>query len=134
MSYMTALQPAPDEAPRPRQAAGVMPAPREWHALGPRPGSITWQRASDARLLIAAGYALLLQVSHPTVGAGVREHSEFRRDPWGRLLRTLDYTYTMVYGGPSAAGEMGRRIPATHTRIRGPRPAGRPPPPLAPPP
>src|SRR5437588_5248033 len=125
MSYMTALQPAPDEAPRPRQAATVMPPPGEWHALVPRPGSITWRRASDARLLIAAGYALLLQVSHPTVGAGVSEHSEFRRDPWGRLLRTLDYTYTMVYGGPAAAGEMGRRIRSMHARIRGRRPDGR---------
>jgi len=103
-----------------------MPPPGEWHALVPAPGSITWRRASDARLLIAAGYALLLQVSHPTVGAGVSEHSEFRRDPWGRLLRTLDYTYTMVYGGPSAAGEMGRRIRSFHRCIRGVAPDGRP--------
>src|SRR5881398_3427307 len=116
---MTARQPSPDGPPRPRQAATVMPAPREWHALVPRPGSITWRRASDARLLIAAGYALLLQVSHPTVGAGVSEHSEFQRDPWGRLLRTLDYTCTMVYGGPRAAGEMGQRIRAFHRQING---------------
>lgn len=103
-----------------------MPAPDEWSALVPHPGSITWRRSSDARLLIAAGYALLLQVSHPTVGAGVSEHSEFRRDPWGRLLRTLDYTYTMVYGGPPAAGEMGRRIRSFHKHIRGVAPDGRP--------
>src|SRR5437870_6091858 len=123
---MTTRQPASDAPPRPRRAATVMPPPGEWHALVPRPGSITWRRASDARLLIAAGYALLLQVSHPTVGAGVTEHSQFRRDPWGRLLRTLDYTYTMVYGGPRAAGEMGRRIRAMHTRIRGRTPDRRP--------
>src|SRR3981081_1240376 len=105
--------------------APLLPAPGEWHALGPHPGTITWRRASDARVSLAAGYALLLQVSHPTVGAGVSEHSEFRRDPWGRLLRTLDYTYTMVYGGPSAAGEMGRRIRGFHRCIRGaPPPAG----------
>src|SRR2546430_16982449 len=109
MSYMTALQPAPDEAPRPRQAATVMPPPGEWHGLVPRPGSITWRRASDARLLVAAGYALLLQGSHPTVGAGVSEPSEFRRDPWGRLLRPPPYTHPMGYGGPSPAGDMGRR-------------------------
>src|SRR5256884_9866425 len=124
MSYMTALQPAPDEAPRPRQAATVMPPPGEWQALVPRPGSITWRRASDARLLIAAGYALLLQVSHPTVGAGVSEHSEFRRDPWGRLLRTLDYTYTMVYGGPPPAGGGGPPVPRLPPRIRRPAPHG----------
>jgi uncharacterized protein (DUF2236 family) len=91
-----------------------------------RPGeaSILWQRGSDARVMLAAGYALLLQVAHPTVGAGVSEHSSFRRDPWGRLLRTLDFTCTIVYGSPQAASEMGRRIRAMHKRINGTRPDG----------
>jgi len=102
-----------------------MPPAGQWPELVPVPGSITWQRAGDGRLLMAAGYALLLQVAHPIVGAGVSEHSQFRRDPWGRLLRTLDYSYTMVYGGPRAAGEMGRRIRAMHGRIRGRTPEGR---------
>ena len=96
-----------------------MPPPAQWPALVPAPQSVTWRRASDARMCLAAGYALLLQVSHPTVGAGVSEHSQFQRDPWGRLLRTLDYTYTLVYGGPQAAGEMGRRLRAFHRHIRG---------------
>ena len=102
-----------------------MPHAAEWPGLVPAPGTITWRRASDARLFLAAGYALLLQVSHPTVGAGVSEHSQFRREPWGRLMRTLDYTYTMVYGGPQAAGEMGRRIRSFHKHIRGSMPDGR---------
>jgi uncharacterized protein (DUF2236 family) len=106
--------------------ASVMPAPSEWEALVPGPHTVTWRRAGDARMLIAAGYALLLQVSHPTVGAGVSEHSQFRREPWGRLLRTLDYSYTMVYGGAQAAGEMGRRIRGFHTHIRGVGADGRP--------
>ena len=88
---------------RPASDAPLLPPAQQWTALAPHPGTVAWRRASDARLLLAAGYALLLQVSHPTVGAGVSEHSQFRRDPWGRLLRTLDYTYTMVYGGPRAA-------------------------------
>jgi uncharacterized protein (DUF2236 family) len=90
----------------------------------PGPQTITWRRASDARVMIAAGYALLLQVAHPTVGAGVSEHSRFQRDPWGRLLRTLDYTCTIVYGGPHAAGAMGQRIRSFHTHIKGVRPDG----------
>src|SRR5436305_3979725 len=102
-----------------------MPPVRQWPALVPAPDSITWQRAGDGRLLMAAGYALLLQVSHPTVGAGVSEHSNFRSDPWGRLLRTLDFTCTMVYGGPEAACEMGGRIRTMHGRIKGTRPDGR---------
>lgn len=106
--------------------ASIMPPAQEWARLTPHPGTITWRRASDARLLPAAGYALLLQVSHPTVGAGVTEHSQFRRDPWGRLWRTLDYIYTMVYGGPEAAAQMGRQIRLLHRRIRGTMPDGKP--------
>lgn len=106
-------------------SASIMPPAGDWPSLAPHAGTITWRYAGDARLLVAAGYALVLQVSHPTVGAGVSEHSQFRHDPWGRLLRTLDYTYTMVYGGPCAAGAMGLRIRSFHKQIRGVRPDGR---------
>ncbi len=102
----------------------LMPPQGEWAALVPGRATITWRRAGDVRVLLAAGYALLLQVSHPTVGAGVHEHSRFRTDPWGRLLRTLDYSCTMVYGGAEHAGGMGRRIREFHKRIRGVRPDG----------
>ena len=101
-----------------------MPPSSEWRSLVPGSATVTWRRAGDVRVLLAAGYALLLQVSHPTVGAGVSEHSRFRTDPWGRLLRTLDYSCTMVYAGPEQAGEMGRRIRAFHKQIRGVRPDG----------
>jgi len=106
--------------------APIMPPAGEWPSLAPDRTTIAWRRASDARVLLAAGYALLLQVSHPTVGAGVSEHSQFRSDPWGRLLRTLDYTYTMVYGGPQAAGEMGRWIRSFHRQTHGRGPDGQP--------
>ena len=39
----------------------------------PGPGSLTWRYAGDPRILGAAGYALLLQLAHPTVAAGVRD-------------------------------------------------------------
>jgi uncharacterized protein (DUF2236 family) len=77
-------------------------------------------------MLATAGYALVLQVAHPTVGAGVHEHSGFVEDPWGRLLRTLDYVHGTVYGGPELAGTTGARIRGLHRRpglwraLRGP--------------
>jgi uncharacterized protein (DUF2236 family) len=67
-----------------------------------------------------------MQVSHPTVGAGVSEHSNFKADPWGRLFRTLDYSYSMVYGGPELAAETGRRVREMHKRIKGVKPDGEP--------
>ncbi|MDX6666904.1 MAG: hypothetical protein QOK04_284 [Solirubrobacteraceae bacterium] len=102
----------------------VLPSAEEVPALVPARGSIVWRYAGDARLLATAGYALLLQVAHPTVGAGVTEHSDFKADPWGRLFRTLDYTYAMVYGGPRLAGEIGARVREMHKRIKGTKPDG----------
>lgn len=94
----------------------------ERHAIVP--GSIVWRRAGDVRALLGAGTALLLQVAHPTVAAGVREHSDFERDPWGRLLRTLDFVNLLVYGGPQRAVRTGREMRAAHQRIRGVAPDG----------
>ena len=87
-------------------------------------GSITWRRASDVRLYQVMLYPLLLQVAHPTVGAGVRDFSDFDRRPWNRLLRTLDHVTLIVYGGPEAIAA-GRRLRALHKGFRGVREDGR---------
>jgi len=106
---MTSILPDPEEAPR--------------YAVGP--DSITWQRAGDLRLMFGSGTALMLQVAHPTVAGGVREHSDFVTDPWGRLFRTLDYVNLLVYGGPERAAQTGRRMREMHTQIKGIDPQGR---------
>ena len=97
---------------------GSFPPDDELHGLVIRPDSITWRRAGDPRLFLVSGYALLLQVAHPTVGAGVRDHSNFEAAPWKRLLGTLDWLNLTVYGGASAAA-VGRRLRAYHRPIRG---------------
>lgn len=105
-------------------AETMLPTPEEVPALVPKPGSPVWRYGGDPRLLGTGSFAILLQVGHPTVGAGVSEFSEFRADPWGRLLRTLDYSYVMTYGGPDLAAEMGRRIREMHKHIKGVKPDG----------
>lgn len=104
----------------------VTPLREEAGELIPRPGGVTWRLAADARLMAGSGYALLLQVSHPVVGAGVAQHSDFKADPWGRLLRTLDFTTSVVYGGPSLAWSTCRRVRAMHRQIKGTLPDGSP--------
>lgn len=104
--------------------SNVLPDQSEVPALVPKRGGPVWSAAGDIRLLATSGYALLLQVAHPTVGAGVLEHSNFREDPWGRLLRTLDYVHGTIYGGPELAGEIGRRVRAMHQGIKGVKPDG----------
>ena len=87
--------------------------------------SIVRRRATDVRLFGAAGYALLLQVAHPTIAAGVRDHSGFATDPWGRFFRTADFVNLLVYGSPDTARTVSTRLRAMHRSIRGTDPAGR---------
>src|ERR671936_1006099 len=103
----------------------VLPGREELEQLAIAPGSVTWRYASDARSMLGAGAALLLQVSHPTVAAGVREHSDFERDPWGRLWRTLDFVNLFIYAGPEAAARTGRALREMHRSIKGVAPDGR---------
>ncbi len=105
-------------------AERVLPPPEEAPDLVPKRGSVVWNYSGDIRLMGGSAYALLLQVSHPTVGAGVSEHSDFKSDPWGRLFRTLDYAYSMSYGGPQIASEVGRRVRQMHRGIKGIKPNG----------
>ena len=97
----------------------VMPTLEEAHELVPRRGGPVWRLAGDVRLLNTAGYALILQVAHPTVGTGVAQYSGFLEHPWGRLLRTLDYVHGSIYGGPEMAWNIGRRVRGIHKHIKG---------------
>src|ERR1043166_1360995 len=82
------------------------------------PDSVAWRCASDSRLYLGAGNALLLQVAHPTVGSGVRDFSKFEQEPWDRLFRTIDYVNLSVYGGTDAP-LVGRRLRSAHKSIKG---------------
>src|SRR4051812_49835191 len=100
----------------------LLPSEEEARRLAPRPRSVAWSYAGDARTMLGAGAALLLQVAHPTVAGGVRDHSNFAEDPWGRLLRTLDFVNLVIYGGPEAAAPTRRQPRGEAKRHQGARP------------
>lgn len=84
------------------------------------PGSLTWRLDREAFLLLGAGpRALLLQVAHPAVAAGVDDHSAFRTDPWGRLAGTLRSYLRIVYGTADEARAEVRRLNRLHRTVRG---------------
>lgn len=89
------------------------------------PESVTWRVNREAVLLLGGGRALLLQVAHPSVGAGVEQHSNYRSDPWGRLYRTLDVTTQIVFGDTETAAHAARRLRGVHNRVKGEVAAGR---------
>lgn len=83
------------------------------------PDSVTWRVNREGVLLVGGGTALILQLAHPLVAAGVSQHSNYREDPWGRLYRTLDLTTKIVFGSTATAEEASARIRHTHGRVRG---------------
>jgi uncharacterized protein (DUF2236 family) len=83
------------------------------------PQSVTWRVNREGVLLVGGGAALVLQVAHPLVAAGVADHSNYREDPWGRLYRTLDLTTKMVFGSTAEAEEAAGRIKHVHKRVHG---------------
>jgi uncharacterized protein (DUF2236 family) len=83
------------------------------------PDSLTWRVNRQGALLLGGGRALLLQVAHPLVAAGVSQHSNYREDPFGRLYRTLDTVTTVVFGSTEEATEAAARLRRIHTRVKG---------------
>ncbi|MFD9247477.1 oxygenase MpaB family protein [Streptomyces sp. NPDC059556] len=83
--------------------------------FGPR--SVTWQVHSDPVMWIAGVRALWLQALHPVAVRGVMINSSFRKDPWGRLMRTADFVGTLSYGTTEAAEAAGARVRRIHRRL-----------------
>jgi uncharacterized protein (DUF2236 family) len=82
---------------------------------------------------LGGGTAVLLQVAHPLVAAGVADHSEYDRDLWRRLTWTLRALYLITFGTKAEAERAGAAVRTVHTHIRGstklrlgPFPAGTP--------
>ena len=84
-------------------------------------------RRLNRELFVALGStaAVLLQVAHPLVAAGVDQHSDFRRDPFGRFHRTANTSLDAVFGDTVRARRALRRIDARHVAVRGTAEDGR---------
>ncbi len=83
------------------------------------PGSMAWRIDREVLVLGGGTCALLLQLAHPAVAAGVAQHSTFRQDPFARLRRTLTSTMTVVFGTQAEADRAIRRINAIHGAVHG---------------
>ncbi|MFG1810740.1 oxygenase MpaB family protein [Streptomyces sp. NPDC049040] len=83
------------------------------------PDSVTWQLHADPVMWVAGVRALYLQALHPRAVRGVVQNSDFRRDAWGRLLRTASFVGEITYGTTPAAERVGARIRGIHRRLGG---------------
>lgn len=82
------------------------------------PDSVSWRVHAEPILWVGGLRALYLQALHPRAIAGVVQNSDFRRDSWGRLMRTAEYVGTVVYGTTTDARRAGARIRGIHARLR----------------
>jgi uncharacterized protein (DUF2236 family) len=73
----------------------------------------------ELALLLGGGRALLLQVAHPLVAAGVAEHSDYRENPWKRLEGTMNAVWAVVFGSRAQADRAAARVRAMHSRVQG---------------
>jgi uncharacterized protein (DUF2236 family) len=88
-------------------------------ALPFRPGTVTWRVNLEPMLVLGGGRALLLQVAHPLVAAGVAQHSDYQSDPWARLARTLDVMFKMAFASEATSRRQSDKLEATHRRVAG---------------
>jgi uncharacterized protein (DUF2236 family) len=97
--------------------SGVPDRPADDGFFGP--ASITWKVSNDAASPVAGLRALLLQALHPLAMAGVDQHSDWRRDPVGRLAATSGYLATISFGARAVADQAAARVRRIHEHVRG---------------
>jgi uncharacterized protein (DUF2236 family) len=81
------------------------------------PGSVTWRLHSEPILLLGGLRSLYLQALHPRAVTAVAQNSDYRADPWGRLLRTADYVGTVVFGTTADAELAAGRVRRMHSQM-----------------
>jgi uncharacterized protein (DUF2236 family) len=83
------------------------------------PASLVWRVHRDRSFPLAGVRSLLLQALHPLAMAGVAQHSDWERDPGGRLAATSGYVLAVTYAETAAALRAAERVRAIHTHVRG---------------
>ena len=86
------------------------------------PGSISWTINREVLVVGGWGSAILLQLAHPLVAAGVGEHSSFRgglRAGFRRLRSTVSAMLSLTFGDDEEAISAAAAINAIHDRVSG---------------
>jgi uncharacterized protein (DUF2236 family) len=89
------------------------------------PDSISWEINGDIASVSAAGMAaIIMEVLHPSVMAGVFEQSTYDTEPLRRAQNTLGYVLRTTFGNTEAATSVILRVKNIHGHINGVRPDG----------
>lgn len=105
-----------------RHRAGIRERLRAARATRPGPGSVSWKVNREIVVIAGWGRAILLQLAHPLVGAGVHDHSRFRGSLTASLLRlhsTIGAMLSLTFGDDEEAIAAAAGINAIHDRVFG---------------
>ena len=86
------------------------------------PGSVTWKINREMVVVAGWGRAILLQLAHPSIAAGVHHHSTFRGSlgaSYRRLYSTVGAMLSLTFGDSEDVISAAAGINAIHDRVRG---------------
>ncbi len=117
MSSIDSMQPATRGNGHPPSVVEHTAAASDFGYAGP--DSVTWRLAREYALLLGAGRAVLMQLAHPLVAAGVFQHSNFLSDPLGRSYRTVEFTQILSFGSRDEVHAITRHVNRLHHHVTG---------------
>ena len=85
--------------------------------FGPR--SVVWRVNRDRCFPLAGIRSLMVQALHPLAMAGVAQHSNWKKDPFGRLAATNTYLLTTTFGDTRSALAAAEWVRKVHVHVRG---------------
>jgi uncharacterized protein (DUF2236 family) len=86
---------------------------------------MSWEINADLASVSQAGLpAIVLEILHPSVIAGVQDLSNYQEDPFARARATLGYVLATTFGNTEAATAVIDRVKHVHSFVNGTRPDG----------
>src|SRR5207253_5273504 len=97
-------------------------APRKRPVMGQplfSPSSVFWRVNRELASGLAGPRAVLMQIAHPLIAAGVAEHSRYREHRFARLYRTSVAAAAITFGSREFATRAVNSINRIHQRVHG---------------
>lgn len=83
------------------------------------PDDTLWRVNREVLLILSGARAVLLEVAHPLIAAGVANHSDYRRRPLRRLFRTVRAMQLLSFGTLQDARQAAKRVHLAHRPVKG---------------
>ena len=89
------------------------------------PGSMSWEINGDMASVVLGGIgAIVMEILHPSVMAGVQDLSNYREQPERRGKTTFGYVVTTTFANTQAATRLVNVVKKMHSQVEGTRPDG----------